>query len=77
MNEELKNDVRNPEHYMDLTPYQAMKNIEKATMMKSGNGKNGRFYKLLYTIFSLCELAGFELQGRVRLKDKRTGKIYE
>lgn len=77
MNEEIKNDVRNPEHYIDTTPYQAINNMEKAASLKTTSGKNARFYKLLYTIFSVCELAGFELQGRVRLKDKRTGKIYE
>lgn len=36
-----------------------------------------RFYKLLHTIFHVCEIAGFELQGRITLKDKKTGKVWK
>ena len=36
-----------------------------------------RFFKLLHTIFHVCELAGFEVRGRIRLLDKRTGKEWK
>ena len=37
---------------------------------------DARFHQLLNTMFSLCELADFHIEGRVVLKDKRTGKVW-
>ena len=37
---------------------------------------DARFHQLLNTLFSLCELADFHIEGRVVLKDKRTGKVW-
>lgn len=36
-----------------------------------------RFRKLLKMIFSLCEIAGFDLIGRVALRDKRSGRTWK
>ena len=64
----MNNDLRkNGSGYNDPTAYEAIKN----------NQSEIRFYKLLHTIFHICELAGFQLEGRVMLKDKRTGIIYK
>lgn len=52
----------------DPTPYAAIKHIEEEDHI--------RFCKLLHTIFHVCELAGFELEGRITLKDRKTGKIW-
>lgn len=38
---------------------------------------DARFYKFLNTIFSLCELAGYRLEGRITVTDKYTGKTYK
>ena len=35
-----------------------------------------RFHKLLALIFKMCDLAGFEIEGRIVIKDKVTGKIW-
>ena len=35
-----------------------------------------RFRKLLSTIFYLCDLAGFKIEERIVLTDKRTGKTW-
>lgn len=35
-----------------------------------------RFYKLLNTIFYICNCAGFHVEGRITLRDKRTGKVW-
>lgn len=35
-----------------------------------------RFHKLLNTIFTICELAGFHIEGRIAIKDCKTGKIW-
>ena len=53
---------------LDLTAYEAIRKADKEA---------ARFYKLLYTIFNICELSGFNLEGRITVKDKRTGKIWK
>ena len=35
-----------------------------------------RFRKLLKLIFTICELSGFHLEGRLTLKDAKTGRIW-
>lgn len=35
-----------------------------------------RFHRLLHTLFYLCELADFEIEGRIVLIDKKTGRIW-
>ena len=36
-----------------------------------------RFHKLLETIFNICELSDFHVEGRIVLKDKRTGRVWK
>ena len=50
----------------DLTAYEAIENIEDEK----------RFRKLLARIFRLCEIYGFHLEGRIVVRDKKTGKIW-
>jgi len=45
--------------------YEAIKNIDK---------ENERFHKLLRIIFYICDIAGFEIEGRIVLVDKKTGQ---
>lgn len=59
--------VKNSEGYKDLTAYQAIKNIDK---------EDEKFQKLLHMIFDICELAGFEIEGRIVLVNKKTGRIW-
>lgn len=35
-----------------------------------------RFYKTLHSLFHVLELGGFDLEGRITLVDKRTGKVW-
>ena len=49
----------------DPTAYKALKNIED---------EDERFHKLLHTIFYICTLADFEIEERIILTDRRTGK---
>lgn len=58
---------KNAEGYLDPTAYRAIKNIEE---------EDERFHKLLHTIFYLCEVAGFDIEGRIVLVDKKTGRIW-
>lgn len=36
-----------------------------------------KFMKLLDTIFTICEYANFHVEGRIRLRDKKTGKLWK
>lgn len=54
-----------------LIAYNAIKNVEQEQ-----DKDDVRFHQLLNTLFSLCELADFHIEGRVVLKDKRTGKVW-
>ena len=65
-----KNDKKNEEGYFDMTAYKAM--TDKPTA-----NENERFRKLLHTIFHLCELAGFELVGRITVRDRKTNRIWK
>ncbi len=67
MSHENKDPKRNASGCLDLTAYEAIKNIDK---------ESERFHKLLATIFSICELSDFAIEGRIVLKDKRTGKVW-
>lgn len=50
----------------DLTSYNALKNIETEERVK----------KLIETILYISNLAGFRVEGRIVLQDKKTGKIW-
>ena len=58
---------RNASGYIDPTAYEAIKNVE---------AENERFQKLLTAIFAICELAGFHIEERIVIRDKRTGKVW-
>ena len=51
----------------DPTAYEAIRNL---------NDEGNRFYMLLDIIFNICELSGFHLEGRIEVKDKKTGRIW-
>ena len=66
---QVTDERKNSEGYFDMTSYKATKKVDQ--------NEKERFHKLLHTIFHLCELAGFELVGRVTLRDRKTNHIWE
>lgn len=58
---------KNEEHYDDLTPYEAFKNIESEERAK----------KLISVLIYIIKHSGFELVERIHLRDKKTGKEYK
>lgn len=62
---------RNGSGYIDLTAYDAIRNADRDADAEV------RFKKLINTIFYICELAGFHIEGRIELKDKKTGKVWK
>ena len=62
------NDLRrNASGYYDPTAYKAITKTDS---------ESERFRKLLETIFNVCELSGFHIEGRIVVRDKETGKIW-
>lgn len=60
-------DIRkNGEGYSDPTAYQVLKREQEEE----------RFRRLMATIFYICENAGFHIEERIVIKDKRTGRIW-
>lgn len=62
---------RNSEGYPDPTVYAALKHIDDEERREYE-----RFHKLLHTIFYICGLAGFRVEGRIVLRDERNGRIW-
>ena len=65
-----KDPRRNASGYMDLTAYEAIRKADREADAER------RYKKLLSTIFYICDLAGFHIEGRLEIKDKKTGKIW-
>lgn len=64
-----RNDGNHNEHgYSDPTA---------SAVIRKLSSEEYRLHKLLKVIFMSCELAGFELEGRITLVDKHTGNKYD
>lgn len=61
---------RNASGYMDQTAYEAIRNVEREAEAET------RYKKLISTIFYICDLAGFHIEGRLTIRDKKTGKVW-
>ncbi len=62
---------RNLSGCMDMTAYEAIRNVSKEEWNER------RVKKVLATIYNVCELAGFRVESRIVLKDKKTGKEWK
>ena len=62
----MKRETYNASGCKDLTAYEALENIDSEE----------RFKKLLAQIFRLCERNGFHLEGRIVVRDTKTGKMW-
>ena len=56
---------------LDLTAYEAIKNVEREE-----HNDEKRLKQLLATLFNVCDLAGFKVVGRITFEDKKTGKVW-
>lgn len=64
---------RNAEHYADPTPTAAMRNINKDERQKDA-ATMLQISILVPLLRQVADLAGFEILGRIPLRDKTTGK---
>ena len=62
------NDIRkNVKGYTDPTAHRVLKKEQL---------EEERFKRLMATIFYICENAGFHIEERMVIRDKRTGKVW-
>lgn len=66
---------RNAEHYADPTPTAAMRNISRDEYQKEG-ARLDRVGNIVPLLRQMADIAGFEIMGRIPLRDKATGKEY-
>ena len=67
---------KNAEGYSDPTPGEAMSNIRKEQRQQEAAERLAVISRLIPVMTQTAELAGFEVVGRITLKDKETGKEY-
>lgn len=67
---------KNAEGYRDPTPGEAMSNIHREQRQQETAERLAVISKLIPILKQTAELAGFEVVGRVTLRDKETGKEY-
>lgn len=60
--------MRNDSGYFDPTAFEALSKVS--------DDEDARFHRLLYTLFYICELADFKIDGRITLIDKHSGRIW-
>lgn len=58
---------RNGKGYLDMTAYEAIKEEEE----------KDRFHNFIRAIFKLCKQYGYVIDGRITVKDKKTGRIWK
>lgn len=63
----------------DPTAFEAIVNLEREEKDDTYALKREkeRLDKLMKVIFSICELAGFHVEGRITLKNVRSGRIWK
>lgn len=69
---ETSNPYKNSEQYPDPTAHDAIKNIEEKE-----KAEQARFGKFIHTVLCMCDIAGYEVQGRITLIDKKSGRIWK
>lgn len=67
---------KNAEGYSDPTPGEAMSNIRKEQRQQEAAERLAVISRLIPVMKQTAELAGYEVVGRITLKDKETGKEY-
>ena len=70
---------RNAEGYPDPTPGEALRRVTREEWVRSYAEEGARLERvssLVPVLRATAELAGFEIIGRIPLKDKATGKEY-
>lgn len=64
-------------HYKDPTADKAIGHVARDERREYRlDHDRERLNKLLYTIFYICDQAGYDVVSRIDLKDRKTGKVW-
>lgn len=66
------NPRKNAEGYPDQTAYYGTKEIIREESEAERKNRS-----IIYTFRQIAELAGFEIIGRITLKEKKTGRLFK
>lgn len=69
---ENKNPKKNSEGYTDLTAYYGMKPV-----VKREKKADHAYRECMHLMLSIANICGFEVEGRIQLRDKKTGRFYK
>ena len=70
-----KDPRRNSLGYPDFTAFHAINRVSTDPPRVIDENEQ-RFQKVLHTIFNVCDLAGFRIEGRIVLVDKKTNRVW-
>lgn len=62
---------------MSNIPRDQLKNGLEAATKKEERMAKKRFYTFLKTVYNVANLAGLHIEGRIKVKDIKTGKVWE
>lgn len=66
---------KNHEGYPDETAYKAIKNTEGEKDLPTLEEQK-RFFELLNTLKHIIDISNFDLEEKIVLKDKQTGRVW-
>lgn len=69
-------EVKNHEGYADPTPHKALTRVEHYYDIQRSEDEE-RMMALIKTLRTTIDLAGFDLLARIKLKSRKTGRVYE
>ena len=86
--DEIKTTIENPGAVVDpvetkeieMTEEQKEKtteDIKKRTPLTEEQKANRRFWNFLDMVYKLAQMSGLYIEGRIKVRDKRTGKVWE
>lgn len=78
INEKEKEKIKMEDISMDTTEKNEIKEND-AELRKAYAERRAtkRFYSFLNTIFTIANLSGFRIEGRITVRDLKTGKVFE
>ena len=88
--DEIKTTIENPGAVVDpvetkeieMTPEEeqqekAVEDIQKRNPLTEEQKANRRFWNFLEMVYKLARMSGLYIEGHIKVRDKRTGKVWE
>ena len=76
MKAENKSLKKNDSGCLDLTAYEAIKNVDREGKKQVKNERNEEVYEAIRLVKNMLRKFDLIVINRIEIKDKRTGKIY-